>query len=80
MWFAILVPGGETVVVAETSGSDVTLRAVDGCDATDCLDYAENPEIIQMVGDPTSDAYQLLVISEDGDNTQNAFNVTFTIL
>ena len=78
IWFVVRIPAGLSVGVAETTSSNVTLREVDSCNANSCVQSAENPEVLQILGTSSSDSYAYLVVSEAAANTVNALSLSFT--
>ena len=79
VWFLLTIPAGETITILETTDSEVVLRTVADCDATDCLDAAAQPERLRITNSFGAPMDFYLIVSEDPTNTVDDFTVTFTM-
>ncbi|MCU0661980.1 MAG: hypothetical protein MUC50_06605 [Myxococcota bacterium] len=79
-WFLLRVPPRSLVTANESTATNVTLRRVQGCGATTCLDKAEEPESLAFAND--SDApltVWLMVFAASVSSSSAEFRVDFSL-
>ncbi len=79
VWFLLTIPAGETITILETTNSEVILRTVADCSATDCMDSASQPERLRLTNSFGAPMDFYLIVSEDPTNTFDDFTVTFSM-
>jgi hypothetical protein len=67
VWFAAQIPGGAVALrVTDLSATDVLIRHVESCADSACINYTDEPEVLEIPGGPLAATAYVVITEIDG--------------